>query len=211
MTIYDVTVGITNDMPVWPGDPAVSLERVKKIEEGANANASHLSCGVHIGTHVDAPLHFIPGQYGVDQMPLDVLVGPALLIELPDTVEQINADTIKQAHIPANTTRVLFKTRNSSYWSRGEKTFQTGFCGVEADAAKALVDRGVKLVGIDYLSVAPYKRSRPTHEALLGAKMVVIEGMDFSKVKPGVYQLCCLPLKLVGTDGAPARTILIGD
>ncbi len=211
MQIYDVTLGITSGMPVWPGDPAVTLERVKKIEEGSNANVSHLDIGVHTGTHVDAPVHFIPGQYGIDQVSLDILIGPVLVVEAPQDIDQINAQVVEQAAIPQNTTRVVFKTRNSIFWARGEKVFQPTFCGIEVDGAQALVDKGVKLVGIDYLSVAPYKRSRPTHEVLLGAKMVVIEGLDLSRVGPGLYQLYCLPLKLVGCDGAPARTILIGD
>ena len=211
MQIYDVSLGITPDMPVWPGDPSVTLERVKKIEDGANANVSHLDLGVHTGTHVDAPFHFIPGQYGVDRLSLDLLVGPTLVVALPEEIAQINAEVVRLAGIPAGTRRVLFKTRNSQYWARGEKAFQPGFCGIEADGAQALVDMDVELVGIDYLSVAPYKRSRPTHEVLLGAKMVVIEGLDLSKVGPGVYQLTCLPVKLVGCDGAPARVILTGD
>jgi arylformamidase len=211
MQIYDITLGITSDMPVWPGDPAVTLERVKKIEEGSNANVSHLDLGVHTGTHVDAPVHFIPGQYGIDQLSLDILIGPALVVELAEDIDQIDAQVVEQASIPQNTTRVLFKTRNSMIWARGEKIFQPTFCGIEADGAQALVDRAVKLVGIDYLSIAPFKRSRPTHEVLLGARMVVIEGLDLSKVRPGLYQLYCLPVKLVGCDGAPARTILIGD
>jgi arylformamidase len=211
MQIYDITLGITPDMPVWPGDPAVTLERVKKIEEGSNANVSHLDLGVHTGTHVDAPVHFIPGQYGIDQLSLDILIGPALVVELAEDIDQIDAQVVEQASIPQNTTRVLFKTRNSMIWARGEKFFQPTFCGIEADGAQALVDRAVKLVGIDYLSIAPFKRSRPTHEVLLGARMVVVEGLDLSKVRPGLYQLYCLPIKLVGCDGAPARTILIGD
>lgn len=211
MRIYDVSLGIDPGMPVWPGDPSVTLERVKKIEDGANANVSHLDLGVHTGTHVDAPFHFVPGQSGVDQMALDVLVGPALVIELTKETEQITAEVVAQAHIPANTQRVLFKTRNSDFWVRQERKFQEGFCGIEADGAQALVERKIRLVGVDYLSVAPFKRSRPTHEVLLNAKMAIIEGLDLSKVPAGIYQLYCLPLKLVGSDGAPARTILIGD
>ena len=211
MQIYDVTLGVTPDMPVWPGDPSVTLERVKKIEEGANSNVSHLDMGVHTGTHVDAPCHFLPGQEGIDQLSLDVLIGPALVVELTAETEQITAEVVRSAHLPANTTRVLFKTRNSAFWARGEKAFQPGFCGIEVDGAQALVDLGIRLVGIDYLSVAPYHKSRPTHETLLKARMVVIEGLNLSGVTAGLYQLYCLPAKLVGSDGAPARVVLVGD
>ncbi len=211
MQIYDVTLGVQPDMPVWPGDPSVTLERAKKIEEGANSNVSHLDMGVHTGTHVDAPVHFLPGQTGVDQLSLDVLLGPALVVELSAETEQITADVVHHAHIPSNTRRVLFKTRNSAFWERGEKAFQPGFCGVEADGAQALVDLGIQLVGIDYLSVAPYHKSRPTHEILLKAKMVIIEGLNLAGVPAGLYQLYCLPARLVGSDGAPARVLLMGD
>lgn len=211
MKIYDVTLTISPQMVTWPGDPAVSLERVKKIEEGANANVSKLDLGVHTGTHVDAPFHFIPGAPTVEQLDLDILIGPVLLVELLDDVSEITAAVLATMAIPDGTTRILFKTRNSDYWARGEKDFQPGFVGVGVDGAEFLVRKGIRLMGIDYLSVAPYKHSRPTHEILLNARVVVIEGLDLSQVKSGLYMLYCLPLKLANTDGAPARVILVGD
>lgn len=210
MTIYDITLTVRPDMPVWPGDPAVSLQRARKIEEGANANVSYLSLSVHTGTHVDAPYHFLPGGKGVDQLSLEILVGPAQVVELADTVDEIDAGIIHQAGVKPGTSRLIFKTRNSRYWADHEKSFQIGFVGISQDGAEALVHMGIKLVGIDYLSVAPYKRSRPTHEVLLSAGIIVVEGLDLSQVPPGQYQLYCLPSRLAGADGAPARAILIG-
>lgn len=211
MHIDDISVTITNQLPTWPGDPNVELGRVSKIEEGANANVSQICMGVHTGTHVDAPFHFLPGGSTVESMPLDVLVGPVLVVRIPDEVEVINSEALKQAHIPANTERLLFKTRNSAFWAEKEQHFHTDFIGIDQDGADYLVNLGIKLVGIDYLSISPYHHSRPTHEALLSAKMVIIEGLNLARIEPGSYTLYCLPLKLGGSDGAPARAILVSD
>lgn len=209
MKIYDISLTVTSLLPTWPGDPKVVLERVEKIEDGANANVSRLSAGVHTGTHVDAPYHFLPGGSTVETLPLDVLIGAAQVIDLGEKVDLITADVLKGAGLIHGVHRVLFKTRNSQFWARGEADFQTGFVGISADGAEYLAAQEIKLVGVDYLSVAPYHQSRPTHQILLNAKTVIIEGLDLSQVKAGVYQLICLPLKLGGSDGAPARTILI--
>ncbi len=211
MKIYDISVTVTPNLPVWPGDPPVILERVEKIEEGGNANVSRIDMGVHTGTHVDAPVHFVPGAAGVDKMPLDVLVGKVQVVEIPDEAGSIGAEEVEAAGIRDDTQRVLFKTRNSEYWNHLESGFQPGFVGITRDGAISLVDMGIRLVGIDYLSIAPFKQSRPTHEVLLKAGMVVIEGVDLRQVKPGDYSLYCLPLKLGGSDGAPCRAILIEE
>ncbi len=207
--IHDITVTISAQMPVWPGDPAPVIERKRKIEEGANSNTSQLTLGVHCGTHLDSPFHFLPDGKSVETLSLDVLYGPVLVVELEDAVEVINAAVVQRANLPTGTVRVLFKTRNSSAWVAGESTFRTDFVGIDHSGAKLLVEMGICLVGVDYLSVAPYKQSRPTHEEFLKAGVIVVEGLDLSKVTGGHYTLCCLPLKLQGSDGAPARVILI--
>lgn len=209
MRIYDVTVGITPAMPVWPGDPPVALKRVQAIADGANANVSRLDAGVHTGTHVDAPVHFIDGAASVESLSLKVLTGRAYVVSLP-RAKVLDAPTLEAADIPPRTRRVLFKTRNSDIWTRGERAFQTNFVGVDASGAEWLVRKGVHLVGIDYLSIAPYHQSRETHRTLLQAGVVVVEGLDLSKVSQGRYTLYCLPMKLIGSDGAPARAILVG-
>ena len=208
MRIYDVTVSVSPAMPVWPNNPGVELERMNEIEAGANSNVSRLAMGVHSGTHVDAPVHFIQGTPGVDTLKLEILIGRASVIHLPRVV-RVTAPDLAAAKISPRTKRLLIKTRNSDFWANGDREFHTDYVGVGPDAAEWLVRRGIQLVGVDYLSVAPWKESRPTHEILLKAGVVVVEGLNLSTVKPGLYQFICLPLKLIGCDGAPARAVLI--
>ncbi len=210
MIIHDISLSISPDMPVWPGDPAVVLQQVSSMDAGAHDNVSRLECGVHTGTHVDAPHHFMNDHRTAESLSLDILVGPACVVQVPEDVKVITAETLENASIPAGTVRLLLKTSNSRLWARGEKEFFTGFVAISAEGADWLVRHNVRLVGVDYLSVAPYKQSIPTHRALLGAGVIVVEGMDLSAVLPGIYDLYCLPLKLVGSDGAPARAILVG-
>lgn len=209
--IFDVTLTINPDMPTWPGDPKVVLERFNKIEEGADANVSRMDFGVHTGTHVDAPYHFVKGATTVENLDLITLVGDAQVVFVDVKGEDIEKSDLINAEIPYGTRRLLLKTRNSEYWNRIEDGFQSGFAALSAEAAKYLVDQGIKLVGIDYLSIAPFKSGKATHLVLLQADVVVIEGLDLRSVEPGRYELFCLPLKLAGTDGAPARVILIRE
>lgn len=211
METYDISLTISSRLPVWPGDPSVSIERVEKIEEGSNSNVSRMNMSVHTGTHVDAPFHFLGGDtMTVDALPLKILTGRAYVLHIPDQVDQIDAAVLEAAEIPPRTRRLLFRTRNSGYWARNEERFQEDFVGISEDGARFLVERGVKLVGIDYLSIAPYKQSRPTHEILLQAGVVIVEGLNLAEISQGRYTLYCLPLKLAGSDGAPARAILVG-
>lgn len=209
MHTYDISLTISPSLPTWPGDPSVVLERVEKIEDGSDANVSRIDIGVHTGTHVDAPYHFFRNGKTVENINLNLLTGRAYVLYLPD-VDTITASVLEQSQIPPRTRRVLFKTRNSTYWKNNENQFQTDFVALSADGADYLIRRGVKLVGVDYLSVAPFDQSRPTHEILLSAGVVILEGLDLSGVTQGRYTLYCLPLKLAGSDGAPARAILIG-
>jgi arylformamidase len=211
MRTYDISLTISPRLPVWPGDPPISLERIQKIEDGANSNVTHMDMSVHAGTHVDSPYHFLGAGYEtVEQLSLRVLTGRAYVLNLHDDVSVVNATVLGKADIPPRTRRLLIKTRNSQYWAQNNPDFQTGFVGIDASGAQFLVDRGVKLIGIDYLSISPFHNSRPTHEILLKAGMVIVEGLDLSQVSQGRYTLFCLPLKLAGSDGAPARAILVG-
>lgn len=209
MTIYDITLTISSSIPVWPGDPAVEITQVASIDQGANANVSQINFGLHTGTHVDAPHHFLNDNRTVETLPLDVLTGPCYVLRLNEDIAAITADVLKAAHLPADVSRLLFRTRNADLWATGVTQFQTDFVAVTLDGAEWLVKRGIKLVGVDYLSVAPYKKSRPTHEVLLKAGIVILEGLDLSQVDQGFYDLYCLPLKVAGADGAPARAILV--
>lgn len=209
--IFDISLTVHPEMVVWPGDPPVSLERLSKIEDGANCNVSFLGSGVHAGTHVDAPYHFLPQGTTIETLPLDVLVGPAQVVQIPEEATLIDRAVLEMAGILPGVVRVLFKTRNTRIHAETARDFAFDFVGISPDAAEWLVERGVKLVGVDYLSVAPYNNSRPTHEILLGQKVVLLEGILLEQVEPGLYTLVCLPVKLKGSDGAPARTILIQD
>jgi len=209
MHTYDVTLTITPDLPIWPGDAPFEIKRVHSIDNGDNANVSSVKMGVHTGTHVDAPDHFLNNGVTVDQLSLDVLVGRAYVLNLPE-VDLIDAAVLEKADIPPRTRRILFKTRNSEYWASGVSKFQEDFVGVSEDAAEFLVNRNVKLIGVDYLSVAPFGHGRPTHEVLLKAGVVIIEGLNLADVTQGRYTLHCLPMKIAGSDGAPARVILVG-
>jgi arylformamidase len=209
MRTYDITLTITPQSIVWPGDSPVLIKHTSSIAAGDNANVSEITMSCHTGTHVDSPHHFLNNGITVDNLSLDLLVGRAYVLHLPD-VSMITASVLMQAEIPPRTRRLLFKTRNSNLWAHGNNEFQTDFVALSVDAAELLVDRNVKVVGIDYLSIAPYKMGIPVHTILLNAGVVVIEGLDLSQVSQGRYTLHCLPLKLGGADGAPTRAILVG-
>ncbi len=206
MKIYDVTVPISNDLPVYPGDPEIRITRTHSLEKGDIARVSHLSFSTHIGTHIDPPYHFIRDGVPLDEVPLEVLIGPARVVDVGEAAA-IDAAVLQTLNLDG-AVRLLFKTRNSSFW-RESNEFRKDFVYLESDAAEMLVKRGVKLVGIDYLSVEKFNFDQPrTHWALLGNNIVIVEGLDLSEVEPGDYELICLPLKIKDGDGGPARVVL---
>jgi len=206
MQLIDISLPIHPGMIIWPRDAGVTIEPVRRIAEGANANTSSLSFGSHTGTHVDAPRHFIEGAAGIDEVPLDVFFGPARVVEIEPEGTAITAGDFERAGV-AGAERVLVKTRNSGLWEKG--SFDEGFAGIDAEGGRWLVAHGVRLVALDYLSIAPYGNSRPTHLELLGNGCIIVEGVDLRGVEPGDYTLCCFPLRIRGGDGAPARAVLI--
>lgn len=206
MTTYDVTVPVRPGIVVYPGDPAYHVSRVSSITDGAPANLSAISCTAHTGTHVDAPVHFLPGGGGVETLSLDAMIGPASVVDARGVEGHIDVEALRGLDLPDGAKRVLFRTRNSALWRA--RLFAADYIALTEDAANELVARGVRLVGIDYLSVAPYDDPAPTHVALLRAGVVILEGLDLSAVEPGAYALTCLPLLLEGLDGAPARVLL---
>jgi arylformamidase len=210
MTIYDISLTLSPKLPVWPGEPAVKMTQTASMDAGDEYNATHLNLSAHTGTHLDAPHHFLNNHRTIESLPLDVLTGPCYVVQLPDDVDEISAEVLERISLPTSATRILFGTRNSKLWAQGETEFQENFVAISPDGAEWLVTRGVQLVGIDYLSVASYSDPVPTHQVLLGAGVIVLEGLDLSQVPRGFYDLYCLPLKLAGADGAPARAILIG-
>lgn len=211
MKIHDITLTITPKIPVWPGDMKVTLERVKKIENGETDNLSQIHMGVHTGTHMDAPFHFVQDGKKIDEIPLETFVGACQVIQVDDSVNFVTAKEIKEARLDTAIPRVLVKTRNAKEWLNPEPLFNKDFVGISADGAAALVELGMRLVGLDYLSVAPFNFGKPVHDVFLQAGLVLLEGVDLSKVEPGRYQLIALPLKLGNTEGAPVRAVLIED
>jgi arylformamidase len=203
--LYDVSLTISAGIPIWPGNPQLALDSVKTIAQGASSNLSLLHIGTHTATHVDAPSHFIEGAPGVDNIPPEVLVGHARLLQLPE-VHHIDRQVLRKLDL-TGVTRILLGTRNSVLLKQAQLDMDYAF--VSADAAQYLVDIGIKLVGIDYLSIEQYqKEGHPAHHILLGAGVVIIEGLYLADVPPGDYELMCLPLKLRDADGAPARVFL---
>jgi arylformamidase len=210
MVIHDISLPISETLVVWPGDPAIRITQPSHLDKGDKATVSRLDMGAHTGTHVDAPCHFIQGGLGIDSLDLNTLVGPALVVDVPVN-GNLSVEVLKGLAIPPQTQRVLFRTSNSKLWAKGEPAFSKDFVGITADGAQWLVDFGVRLVGVDYLSVAPFGQSVPTHQTLLNAGVIIVEGLNLSAIRAGIYTLVCLPLKLVGIDGSPARSILIED
>ncbi|MGC8832968.1 MAG: cyclase family protein [Armatimonadota bacterium] len=207
---FDITVPIREGMAVWPGDPPVQIAPAARIEAGHGCNTSVFSFSSHTGTHLDAPFHFIPEGRRLDQIHPDELIGPCWVADLSHLSSHITAGDLEAASVPNGTTRLLLKTRNSDFWRDLGRPFQRDFIAVAEDGAKWLVSKGIRLVGIDYLSIEPFGTpGAPTHNALLGSDVVVLEGLNLGAVSAGPYELICLPLLVPGGDGCPIRAVLI--
>ena len=208
MRIYDVTVPLSFSLPIYEGDPKVEIETASSIANGDAANVSRMCFGVHSGTHVDAPNHFIEGSRRVHELDLDKLIGRCRVVEIAASV-----DAVLPEHLPelSDVERILFKTRGSSFWNDTSAGFRKDFTYISPEAARVIADAGLKLAGIDYLSVEKFGSTDfGAHIALLEKEVVIIEGLDLREVSAGDYELICLPLKYIGGsgDGSPARTIL---
>lgn len=205
--IYDISVPIRSGGLVYPGNPEIDISLQQAVAKGAGANVSTIRFGSHTGTHADAARHFFDEGQPVDQIPLERLIGPALLIAFSDDVRALGAAELKAHDLKAHK-RILLKTRNSALLSKNE--FARDYTYLAPDGAEYLVDEGVELVGIDYLSIEQFHSGHHrTHRTLLAKSVVIVEGLDFSVPPPGEYQLVCLPLRVEGCDGAPARAVLI--
>lgn len=202
----DVSVPLRDGMIHWPGDPECHIKRVNRMEDGAVCNLTHLSLSAHTGTHMDAPRHFVADGKTMEQMPLEAVIGRCRVFEM-ECADQITADDLKKLKLMPGQ-RVLFKTRNSTR-SWGMQEFDKHFVSIRQDAAQYLVEQKVMTVGVDYLSIGGYEKDGvETHQIMLGAGMWVIEGLNLADIKPGYYELICLPLKIEGADGAPCRVVL---
>ena len=205
MKLIDVSVPLDATLPTYPNNTPFSLEPVKRLARGDSSNVSTLPMSAHSGTHVDAPRHFFDSGPGTEALALDLLMGRVRVIQVTSrtgvTAEDLAAEDFSED------VRILIKTRNSLFW--GSSEFRTDYVGVTESGARHLVAHGIKLVGVDYLSVEQFKTpGAPAHHVLLGAGTIVIEGLNLRDVEPGIYDLCCLPLRIVGSDGAPARVVL---
>ena len=208
MKIYDITVPISETVPIYAGDPGVTFIAAKSIANGDSANVSQIGFGVHTGTHVDAPNHFIDGAKRVHEIDPQKLVGPCRVIAVPDGVIAIEPEHVGDIE---GVSRVLFKTQNSSFWNEPERGFRKDYTYLTPATARLLVDNGVVLVGIDYLSIEKSgSPGHPVHITLLEKEVVILEGVDLRGVPPADYGLICMPLKYIGAggDGSPARTML---
>lgn len=211
MHIYDVTIPISEKMPVWPGDQGVRIETLARIAEGDQVNSSRVNISSSAGTHVDAPYRYIQKGLTADRLPLALLMGPAFVAE----VDGLEGNTIQvydlaKLHFPSDTKRLLLKTSNSDLWQYGYTDFDRDFVHLAPETAEWLVKRNIELIGMDYLSVEAYgARDFRVHHALLGAGVVILEGLDLSRVPPGRCELVCLPLKIERSDAAPARVLVI--
>lgn len=205
--IYDVSLPVRSGGLIYPGNPEIAIEPQQAISRGAGANVSRISFGSHTGTHVDAAKHFFDDGQTVDQIELSKLIGPAILIAVDDGLPSVTADDLKRHDIGTHT-RVLIRTRNSSYNTESE--FRQDYTFLAPDGAEYLVNKGVELVGVDYLSVEQFHSGHHrTHLTLLGKSIVIVEGLNLKGIEPGEYEFICLPLRLEGLDGAPARAVLI--
>lgn len=192
---------------MYPGNPEIHIEPSSELSKGASSNLSRLSFGSHTGTHVDAPRHFFEAGSTVERLPLNALIGPAIVLAFEDDVMSVTASLL-QSHSLVGVERVLFRTRNSGFVK--EREFRKDYTYVAPDAAEYLASLGVKLVGVDYLSVEQFRSGHHrTHRTLLERGIVIVEGLDLSGIEAGEYAFCCLPLRLEGLDGAPARAVLM--
>ncbi len=204
MNIYDISITISNDMITWPGDPEVEISKRCSIEQGAICNVTGIKMGAHTGTHIDAPNHFIDDSYTTDHIKLEDLIGKCIVIE--SSAESVIGVNDVNKYDYSSCSKVLIKTKNSKRLT--ENSFNKEFISIGLDAVKYLIEQNVKLIGIDYLSIEAFSSDGVIHKEILKHEIIILEGIDLSTIKLGVYELICLPLKLSNSDGAPVRAIL---
>ena len=206
-TLIDITVPLEEGMVTWPGSTGFHRSWPKRIADGHSSNNSRIDTDVHMGTHIDLPLHFIQNGTSADDASLEGLIGPAYVVELPN-IAVITAADLDQAAIPVGTERLLLHTRNSLLWKSGKKDFVTDYTALKADAAQWVIDKNIRTVGIDYISIQCFSDGPEVHHILLAGGVSIIEGLNLSGVNEGPYELICLPLLIAGAEGTPARAIL---
>lgn len=209
--ILDISIELSPQMVRWEGDPPMLIRQVLQLSKGDPYNLSEMKLSLHQGTHLDAPHHFLENGDFVEDFPLDLLIGEAQVIVIPDSVSSISSAVLRQAGIQPGIRRLLFKTRNSQYWKNDPYTFHSDFVSLSLDGTDYLIERDIRLVGIDYLSISPADDFRPVHARLMEKKIAILETLDLSEVEGGPYTLVCLPLKVKAVEGAPVRAVLLRD
>lgn len=210
--LRDISVTLSPNIAVWDGDPKLEISPLASLDHGDIANVSYIKMGVHIGTHIDAPIHFVPGKPGIDLIPLKTLIGACWVCDLTRVHKVITGEELEGANVPKDTQRLLIKTSNSKLWETQPNEFDKNFIALDSSAAAWITKRGLTLVGIDYLGIEPFEsvsNGAQTHKILLAAETVVVEGLNLTGVEPGKYELICLPIKIKNSDGAPCRAILV--
>ena len=210
--VIDVSLRVGPALLVWPGNPGVMITPASRISRGDSSNVSEIRLGSHTGTHVDPPSHFLDDGATAEDLPLDVMLGDATVADLRGVAGPIGPAELAGLSLGTEVTRLLLRTDNSALWATGPHAFPEEYVSVSADGAHWLVEHGIRLIGIDFLSIeARGVPGHPTHRTLLEAGVVILEGLDLSGVEAGVYTLVCAPLKIAGGDGAPARAVLLED
>ena len=206
-SIIDISVSINESLPVWPGSPGAKISQLMEIGDDSVANVSHISIESHTGTHIDAPLHFEKNGKTTAEIPLDKLIGPCQVIEVLNT-KSIDTEILKKIDFESGVKKILFKTDNQQYWKKQTQQFEKDYTALSPDGAQFLVDMGIELVGIDYLSIQRFHDPIDTHTTLLQNSVVILETINLCEVNPGLYRLICLPLKVDGVEGCPVRAVL---
>lgn len=207
MTLLDISVTLHRDIPIWPNSPGFHWEWVRRIGPGVVSNNGVMRCDMHAGTHIDAPLHFVADGATVDMLDPARLIGPCEVVAI-DAQRFITAEHLESLHLPAETRRLLLKTRNSQFWAQHESTFQRDFAALNVEAAQWLVEHDIDLIGVDYHSVQHVGGDVRIHQILLEKGLIIVESLNLSEIEPGSYELICLPLKILGAEAAPARALL---
>jgi arylformamidase len=205
--IFDISLPLSSSLPVWPGTQVFKLEPMRRLSDGDHCNESAYSANIHTGTHIDVPWHFLDDGYKTDSLEIGRLIGPVIVVWLPG-IKKITPQILESIDLPEDIDRLIFRTDNSILWGQGELEFKKDFVALTAESATWLVDAGIRLVGIDYLSIQLFGDSSETHETLLQADVLILEGLNLDGILAGKYELICLPLSILGAEGAPARAVL---
>jgi len=205
--LIDISVRLEPEMTTWPDSVGIQLERTKSFANGDAVNVTRLEMDVHCGTHVEAPLHFLDGGRALEELTLDTFVGQAYVAHLPDA-DVIGPDELDRAEIPDGTARLLLRTRNSTLWHDSDRRFRTDYVALSPEAADWVVSRGMRLIGVDYLSVQRFDDGPEAHQILMRGDVAILEGLNLSNVPAGPYRLLCAPIWIGGAEAAPARAVL---